>query len=127
MRGVLALVAGACLAALLIRVLILRHLPDLWRVARDLLLASWSVYFIQLGLRSVRYGDSLEKPATKLGWGRMLLGVQLIFLVAQVYFNPTPNLPQPSNEVQAVGFNGAAIAISVGGLALLMRGIRNRT
>jgi hypothetical protein len=97
-----------------------------WRIGSLVLLASFSAYFICTGLRMVN--PMLIKPF-RFGWGKILFGSTMLFTQVASHYHLVPeegpfsNL-KPSNAGEAVGWEVAAMAMSVLALYLIYRGIR---
>lgn len=83
-----------------------------------------SVYFCRVGLRMIR-----SSPRRTNGWGRLLVGIFLLFAAANDVFELVPNqhsLLQPSNAAEAEGMKAALIATVIVGICLLISGARAR-
>jgi hypothetical protein len=75
---------------------------DPWFIADTMLRVAAAVFFIWVGARSIRRAGE-EVPGTRIGWGRLLLGVVLIYVQIRDHFVPAPNALHPDNAGEAVG------------------------
>jgi uncharacterized membrane protein HdeD (DUF308 family) len=109
---------------MVLRGLILRHVPDAWG-AMDLIFAfAFSAYLISVGIRAMRWARGQGTTGSmKVKWGRVLLGSLLIFIEAKNHFHPATNLLQPSNETQAAAMTATAIVLALLGAWLVVSGV----
>lgn len=111
--GVLALLSGGLLNLLMIRGLILRHgIQDVWDASRIILGFAFLAYLIWVGVRAMRWsrGQEWARPAS-IKWGRVFLGVLMIYIEAENHIHPAPNLLKPSNEGEALGMKITAVVL----------------
>jgi hypothetical protein len=125
--GVVSVLCGCLVAAILLRILMIGHFDTAWPVLRFALMGALSAYLFYIGLRLFRYGDSREKPVPRFRWGRILWGAWLVFINAENYFYPAPNLLKPSNATEAASMNVMTIVMSLVGLYLIAWGISQRS
>lgn len=89
-----------------------------WFTADTTLRIAAAGFFIWVGSRAIRrYGQ--EVPATKVGWGRLLLGVVLVYIQVRDHFVPNPNALQPENVDQAFGMQVMSAIFLIIGAALI--------
>lgn len=124
--GVVYVVCGCLDASLLLRIVLIGHVDSAWTVLQFALIGAVSAYLFYIGLRLFRYGDSQEKPVPRFRWGRILCGTWLVFINANNYFHPAPNLLKPSNATEAASMNVMSIVMSMVGLYLIAWGFSQR-
>jgi hypothetical protein len=120
-RGSLLLMFGAWMAAACIRAIlyILRTQTfHAWFTGDTALRIAAAVFFMWVGARAIRRVGH-EVPGTKIGWGRLLLGIVIIYVQIKQHFVPNPNALQPDNESQAAGMRVAGAIIFLAGVALI--------
>lgn len=121
-RGCVLLLLGAwmgvgCIQAVLY---ILRtQIFDSWFTSDTALRIAAAAFFIWVGSRFIRRHGQEVSP-TRIGWGRLLVGVVLIYVQVRDYFVPTPNLLKPDNESQAAGMRFVDGLIYLAGVALIV-------
>jgi hypothetical protein len=121
-RGSLLLILGAWMAIGCIRAVfyILRTQTfGTWFTSDTALRIVAAMFFIWVGARAIRRVGQ-EVPGTKIGWGRLLLGVVLIYVQIREHFVPNPSALQPDNESQAAGMRAMSVVIYVAGAALIV-------
>jgi hypothetical protein len=133
--GGLAFLVGCAFLSPLLLMLISGHINNIWkidnaanyfmRIAAVVLFASFAAYFLCTGLRMV--SPRLLKPF-RFGWGKILLGVWILFSEISSHFHLVPEGPlpllKPSNETQALSMKATGIAICVLSVFLIFRGVR---
>jgi hypothetical protein len=124
--GLVSVIGGCVLGIALIRMMLISQLDGFWGALKDLMVGAMAAYFIYIGLRAFRFGDSQEKPVPRFRWGRMLVGALLIFTNANNHFHPAPNLLKASNQTQDMAMNVTALAMSIAGLYLIVWGMLPR-
>lgn len=127
-RGSFLLMIGAWMAMGIVRVVI--HILriqsiDSWFVADTVLRAAGALFFIWVGARAIRSAGQ-EIPATKIGWGRLLLGIVLIYIQIRDYFVPNPNNLQPNNAGEAFGMQTMRAVFYFAGMALIVAAFLKR-
>jgi hypothetical protein len=120
-RGSLLLVVGAwmaigCIQAILY--MVRTHTLDTWFTSDTALRIVVAAFFMWVGARAIRRVGQ-EVPGTKIGWGRLLLGVVLIYIQIREHFVPSPSGLQPDNESQAAGMQFMTALIYLAGVALI--------
>ncbi len=123
--GAVGVLAGCLVAVLVLRGIIFCMITDIWTAIHYVLIAATAVFLVYVGMRGIRYGQS-PKPSPKLRWGRLLLGVWLIFLPARSHFQPATMLFPPSNEGEAEGMIAADLVVSIAGVVLIVWGAPHR-
>jgi hypothetical protein len=142
--GILALVCGGLLGILvlrnaffMLRSTILGDPPNI--VAK--MIQAWflglAAYLISLGLRGFRWASGKVEPkASKVKWGRVVLGSFFILLAAaniSNHFHPDPNRFEfkASNDAEAAGMKVAQIVMTFLmpplGVLLIFSGLRARS
>ena len=86
----LSVVSGCGFALLLVRIFAVGHIASAWMLLGELLLVVLAAYLISISRRAIFYGKGKPLPAARFGWGRMLLGAELIFSAANTYFHLFP-------------------------------------
>ncbi|HEY6306206.1 MAG TPA: hypothetical protein VI488_07065 [Candidatus Angelobacter sp.] len=121
MPGSLLLMLGAWMASECIRAVlyILRTQAfDSWFTADTALRIAAAVFFMWVGARRIRRVGQ-EVPGTKIGWGRLLLGISFIYANIRGHSAPTPGALQPDNASEAAGMQIMTALIYVAGVALI--------
>ena len=89
-----------------------------WFTADTTLRIAAAAFFVWVGSRAIRrYGQ--EVPPTKVGWGRLLLGVVLIYIQVRDHFAPNPKALQPENAGEALGMQVMSAIFLIVGVALI--------
>jgi hypothetical protein len=120
-RGSLLLMLGAWMATGTIRAIIyiLRTQNfDSWFAGDTVVRIACSIFLIWVGARAVHHAGQ-ELPRTKIGWGRLLLGVVFIYIQIRDYFVPAPDALQPDNANQAFGMRAMRAVFWIAGVALI--------
>jgi hypothetical protein len=126
--GCLALALGAWIAVMALRSLVYlgrAGIFDGWTVAEVLLRFSGAAYFIWIGSRAIRRVGQ-EVPATKIGWGRLLLGVVFIYLQIKDLAVPSSRRFQPDNADEAFGMRIAGAIFLIAGVGLIFWAFRKK-
>ena len=128
--GWLAFVAGFAVAAAQLRILILGHITNGWMLLGEVPVAAFAAYLFYIGRRAVLIGKGQQPPKARFGYGRILLGVWLIFSSSNAHLHLFPTRQgirplEPSNPTQAVAMDETEIAIFIGCIVLIVSGIWN--
>jgi hypothetical protein len=91
---------------------------DLWFIADTLLRVAAAIFFIWVGARSIRRAGE-EVQETRIGWGRLLLGIVLIYVQIRDHFVPAPNALRPDNAGEAAGMQAMRVVFWIVGAALI--------
>jgi hypothetical protein len=126
--GCLAIAAGCVLGLALIGAITIRHIANFWMVLGDLLFASIAVYLVYVGRRGLAFAHGKPRPKARFGWGRILLGVLLLFSSAEGHFHLISTHTvikrlEPSNSKQAAAMNATAVVIAAGCVIMIFSGI----
>jgi disulfide bond formation protein DsbB len=124
--GGLAVLGGCFVAVPALRILLIGPDDSIWAILACVLLGGTSAYLFYIGFRSVRYGNSPEKPIPRFRLGRALVGAWLVFVNANNYFHPAPNLMKPSNATEAMAMNVMTFVMALAGLYLIAWGFSGR-
>jgi hypothetical protein len=127
-RGSLLLLVGAWVATGCIRAIfyILRtQTLDTWFTSDTALRIAVAMFFMWVGARAIRRVGQ-EVPGTRIGWGRLLLGVVLIYVQIREHFVPNPSALRPDNESQAAGMQFVTALIYLAGVALIFAAFRKK-
>jgi hypothetical protein len=120
-RGSACLVLGAWMAAGNLRVIVyFLRIGGLggWDIAETVLRSAASVYFIWVGARMIRrVSHKISKP--RIGWGRLLLGIVIIYIEIKDQFVPNPSALRPDNADQAFGMQVMRALLLMAGVALI--------
>lgn len=134
--GWLSVIAGYCLALLLIRGIFIGitqgfagHPNAFWVVLGYLLSFALAVYLFTVGRRAISIAKGSPRPRARIGWGRMLFGALLIFSAATAQFDLLPlrhfvRRQEHQNHTDATARNVTAIAIYIGCGFLIVSGLR---
>lgn len=121
--GILLLLIGALGGFALLGGLV-RHRPaNIWDAADFSFALAFAAYVVYIGSRISRWGTGQTMSEVRIKWGRVLLGVWLIFVQAKNYFHPG-NLLAPGSPGEALGMHIAEILITFGAMALIFSGLR---
>jgi hypothetical protein len=121
-RGALLVVLGAWMGMGVLRVVIyMLRTPNLdpWFIADNALRTAAALFFLWVGARAIRSIDH-EVPGTKLGWGRLLLGIVLIYIQIRDHFVPSPNSVQMLQANETLGMRIARTMCWIAGVALIL-------
>jgi hypothetical protein len=103
---------------------LVRHRPaTIWDAGDFSFALALAVYVVYIGSRTFRWGIGQNMSAVRIKWGRVLLGVWLIFTQAKNHFHPG-NLFTPSSPGEALGMLIAEILITLVGMVLIFSGLR---
>jgi len=127
-RGSLLLILGAWMAMGVIRfaffILRIQNFSS-WFIADTVLRAASALFFIWVGARAIR-SVGQEIPATRIGWGRLLLGFVLIYIQIRDHFVPNPNNLQPNNAGEAFGMQTMRAVLCFAGVVLIVAAFLKR-
>jgi hypothetical protein len=105
-----------------------------WIVLTYLLLLALAFYLINVGRRAISLGNGIAPPAARFGWGRILIGVIILYNSAVVHFHLLPAQVKPlqaSNNVEAVTMSITEAVVLVACVLLIFsgvwRGLRRQT
>jgi len=120
-RGSVLLVLGAWMSMGCIRVAIYIWSTQNfgpWIISDTMLRLVSAAFFIWVGARAIRRLGQ-DVPGTRVGWGRLLLGVVFIYIQIRDHFVPNPDALRPDNAGEAVGMQIMRTVFWIAGVALI--------
>ena len=122
--GGLLVVVGCAILLLLLRGMF-RQIGTIWNVVGDVLLVSLLVYVCLSGLRMMN-PSLVRRP--RFGWGKIIVGLFVLYSQAMRYFHLFPDGPipelKPANPTQAASMKVTMVAICLLFAYVIYRGIR---
>jgi hypothetical protein len=98
-----------------------------WIVMGYLLFFALAVYIFDVGNRALSIAKEHPRPRARFGWGRILVGVIVLYSSAADHFHLIPAGPfkrlEPANATQAATMETTAAVLALGCVLLIFSGI----
>lgn len=129
--GIVCLLAGASFGYLAVRTIYLAGrsffvlhcdiaTPEwIWFMASFFPVGGAAAYFIWLATRQLQRAGGQQVNTAKVRWGRLVLGLWIIFFPLKSHFAPGPNALRPDNADQALGMSVTRMVMLGVGIALM--------